>query len=201
MTTARKIPWLPIALLLSLGLMVVLAWQNRELRQAQVELQKRAFEPYAGMWMPDVATVALDGSAVRLGTAPARYQVLYFFTPSCPYCRQSAPAIRALAERLAPQSAHVQMVGVADGQAEPVRRYAAEQGFRFPIALAPDKRTLALFRANSVPLLVVVDAQGRVAYSHVGVLDVEKELEQVLAAVRASPRAVTGAGASGGPGR
>ena len=201
MTTARKIPWLPIALLLSLGLVVVLASQNRELRQTQVELQKRAFEPYAGMWMPEITTVALDGSPIRLGTAPARYQVLYFFTPSCPYCRQSAPAIRTLAERLAPESARVQMVGVADGQAEPVRRYAAEQGFRFPIALAPDKRTLALFKANSVPLLIVVDAQGRVAYSHVGVLGGQKALDQVLAAVHASPPAVAGAGSGGGPGR
>lgn len=179
---SRKIPWSLIALAVSLILLVILAWQNRELRRAQAELQKRAFEPYAGMWLPEIWTKTLDGVPIRIGTAPARYQVLYFFTPTCPFCRRSAPAVRALAQRLS-RDPRVQMVGVADAKPDAVRRYAAEQKFRFEIASISDQRVLAQFKANSVPLLIVADAKGQVKFARAGVIEDRIPLDDALAAM------------------
>ncbi|WP_242112187.1 TlpA family protein disulfide reductase [Luteimonas aquatica] len=179
----RKIPWLVLALLAAAALVVVLASQNRDLREQRDMLEKRAFEPYPGMWLPKVPATTLDGAKVELGTAPREFQLLYFFTPTCPYCKQSAPMVRQLAERLAGDADRVQLLGVADGRLDPVQRYVAEHDFDFPVVLLSDRRTLALFKAQSVPLLVVVDARGRVRHSHLGVFDRPEELDAMLKAV------------------
>ncbi|WP_226470011.1 TlpA family protein disulfide reductase [Luteimonas panaciterrae] len=194
----RRIPWLLIGLLLSATLVLVLAWQNRELRQQKDALEKRAFEPYVGMWVPEIPAKSLDGAAVVIGTAPKQFQVLYFFTSTCPYCKQSAPLVRKLAEQLASDSTRVQMLGVADGESEAVRRYVNEHGFGFPVTTLSDRRKLALFKAQAVPLLVVVDAQGRVRHSHLGVFDRQDEMDAILKAVTPSQEAK--AAKAAGPG-
>lgn len=182
MPDIRKIPWLAIALLASLALLAVAYRQNRELRRVRDDLQQRSFQPYVDMWLPEIWTKTVDGSPIRLGTPPARYQVLYFFAPAaCPSCASSAPSVRAMAQRLN-RDPRVQMVGVADSDPVAARRYAAEQEFRFPVATLSDHRALALFKANSMPLLLVADAQGQVRYWHGGTIE-ERVLDDALAAM------------------
>lgn len=88
-------------LLLLIGSTVVLARQNRRLVQDNGELFERATRPYAGMVVPVVPAVSLQGDTVSLG-APAlsERQVLFFFTTSCPFCRSAMPVWRSLAKRV-----------------------------------------------------------------------------------------------------
>ncbi|WP_189644611.1 peroxiredoxin family protein [Luteimonas gilva] len=182
MADTRKILWLVAALALSLLLMGLLYAQNRHLRLVRDELQSRAFQPYVEMWLPEVWTKTLDGVPIRLGTPPARYQVLYFFAQDCPLCPGSAPAVRALAQRLS-RDPSVEMVGVGTGKPDAVRRQAAGYGFRFPVATLSDRRALALFKANSMPLLLVADADGQVRYWHGGAIEDAAALDDALAAM------------------
>lgn len=176
----RKIPWLAVALLLALVLLGFQYRQNRELRQANDDLEKRAFVPFVGMWLPEIWTKTLDGVPIRLGTPPAEYQVLYFFAPSCAPCRSSASAVRELAQRLN-RDPRVQMVGVADGKPDAVRREVAGQELRFPIATLSDDRALGLFKANALPLLIVADADGQVKFWHGGAIENRVPLDDALA--------------------
>lgn len=182
MPDLRKIPWLAIALGLSLVLLALAYRQNRELRQARDELERRALQPYVEMWLPEIWTKTLDGVPIRLGTPPARYQMLYFFGPDCSLCPRSAPAVRALAQRLS-RDPRVQMVGVADGKPEDVRRQVAEYGFRFPVATLSDRRALGLFKAHAKPLLLVADAGGQVRFWHGGAIEDGVALDDALAAM------------------
>ena len=182
----RKIPWLAIALLLMLVLLGFQYRQNRDLRQANADLEKRSFMPYVGMWLPEIWTKTLDGVPIRLGTPPAEYQVLYFFSPSCAPCRGSASAVREFAQRLN-RDPRVQMVGVADGKPDAARREATTQEFRFPIALLSDDRALGLFKANTLPLLVVADADGQVKFWHGGAIETRAPLDDALATMGMAP--------------
>ncbi|WP_407351761.1 TlpA family protein disulfide reductase [Luteimonas sp. R10] len=181
----RKLPVLPIALLLSLALVAVLAWQNRELRTQRDWLAERATRPYYGMYVPAVPVEGLRGEALTLGGVSGDFQVLYFFTPQCPYCLASAPMVRALAGRLEDAfGERVQMIGVGDADAGPLAGYVREHGFDFPVAAVAERRTLMLFRGSSVPLVLVIGADGRVLHSHLGTIDTMDQVGSILAAMR-----------------
>lgn len=181
----RKLPLLPIALLLSLALVAVLAWQNRELRTQRDWLAERATRPYHGMYVPAVPVEGLRGEALTLGGVSGDFQVLYFFTPQCPYCLASVPMVRALAGRLDDAFGdRVQMVGVGDAKAGALVDYVREHRFEFPVAAVSDRRTLMLFRGSSVPLVLVIGADGRVLHSQLGTIDTMDQVGSILAAMR-----------------
>ncbi|MGI8843843.1 MAG: peroxiredoxin family protein [Gemmatimonadaceae bacterium] len=57
--------------------------------------------------------------------------------------------------------------------------YAREHGLRFPVAQFPTRRDQALYRARSVPLILVINDENRVAYSRMGVLTSPAALDSV----------------------
>lgn len=177
-----------IALAAAAALVLVLARQNRELRVEQVALIDRATLPYAGMWVPAVNATGLDGATLRIGE-PGRggAQLLYFFTTTCQYCRASVPALKQVAARLAePGARPVAMIGVTDETAEPTRRYAAGHALPFPVASVPERRVMGLFRSRTVPLLTVVNADGRATYTRQGLLESAAAIDSVVSAARAA---------------
>jgi len=168
------------ALLAACGLVVVLGWQNRRLREAQRELAERAERPYVGMFVPAVTARSIDGSTLTLGT-PSETQILYFFTPTCPFCQASIPAVVALAER----ARGIDLIGVGPGigagSTDELRDHARVSGFEFPVVELTDDRARALYRSRDVPLVLVVDSGGRIRYQHIGPLG-SHHVDEILAA-------------------
>jgi peroxiredoxin len=176
-----------LVLLAAAALICVLAWQNRALRREVRVLAARSSEPYLGMYLPTVPATSLDGASLVLGAPAGDFQILYFFTPSCGHCEASAATVAALASRLASSGRpRAQVIGLGHGDDGELRTYAAAHGFAFPVAAVSDRRTLALFRAGAVPLVVVVAADGRVHHAHVGRFDSERAIDDVLAAMARS---------------
>jgi peroxiredoxin len=170
-------PALAIAAVISAcALVLVLGWQNRGLRRAQRELTERADLPYVGMFVPAVTARSVDGSTLTLGT-PEDAQILYFFTPTCPFCQASIPAVVALAER----ARGIDLVGVGTGKTDELRDHARASGFEFPVVELADDRARALYRSRDVPLVLVVDRGGRVRYQHIGELAAH-HVDEILAA-------------------
>ena len=147
-------------------------------------LARRATQPYPGMFVPQVPSPSIFGAPVVLGQpAAAQFQVLYFFSPTCAFCTASTLRVNALAKAL---PAHVELIGVGNGDDEAIASYAAAQQFKFPIVAMHDPRTFALFRANNVPLVLVIDRNGRVHRATLGAFDEDEELAAVLATARGS---------------
>lgn len=177
---------LVIAALAAAFLVVVLSWQNRALRLERRELAARVRQPYPGMFVPSLTAAGIDGAPIGIGTAATELQVLYFFFPGCPHCAASSSTVNTLAERLARETGgQVPMIGVGNASPDDLRSYAQAQRLAFPIAAVADQRTLALFRASAVPLVLVVDRNGRVHHSALGEFVRVEQVESVLAAVRA----------------
>lgn len=179
----RRVPLLVLALLATAAMVVVLGWQNRDLRAQQQALAERAEQAYVGMTVPAVPARSLTGAPLTLGEPTFGAQILYFYTTGCPYCRASIPAINAVAAR-----AGGALVGVSPDDTEALRDHALISGFAFPIARLDD-RTRALFRADDVPLVLVIDRGGIVRYRHLGQLT-GAEVDDIVAAaaIPAGPR-------------
>lgn len=183
----RRIPYLQIALGLALALVAVLGWQNHRLRADNDWLLQRASAPYYGMYVPVVEIAALDGERLRLGAPEGGFQILYFFDAHCPYCLESAPMVRELARRAAGLGGTVRMIGLGKGEDAEIAAYAREHGFVFPVAAMRDRRLLALYRGDSVPLAMLIGPDGRVLHAHPGPLDTMDQVGSLLAAMRTDP--------------
>ncbi|MFN2400363.1 MAG: peroxiredoxin family protein [Gemmatimonadaceae bacterium] len=172
------------ALPIALTLLLFLAWKNHALRNANETLLKRATRAYSGLVVPAFRTVTLEGDSVTIGKSPSGgRQVLFFFTTTCPFCREILPTWRAVAGPLDTLSArHVEVYGVALDSAD-ARAYAAEHSLNFPIVRLPDWRLIHLYRSKGVPLTVVLSDSGRMLFAQLGQLRSRSTIDSLLAAI------------------
>ncbi|RDZ26437.1 redoxin family protein [Lysobacter silvisoli] len=175
------------ALALACALIAVLGVQNRQLRYDYAALIEDTVRPPVGGWLPSAQAEVLGGGRLTLGRTGGERQVLYFFDPTCPVCEASVPAILELSGALQRAAGGAQLVGVARQEQAGLDGYLRARGFAFPVALSTP-RIRALFHLRRVPLLVVVDRDGRVVYSHAGLIDTKEQVPTILTALRATER-------------
>ena len=89
-----------LALLVAVGLVVILGWQNQLLREGSSRVLQSLSEPSVGSFVPSFTATTLDGHEVEVGSPDAgEAQILYVFLTTCEFCQASVPMVRALAER------------------------------------------------------------------------------------------------------
>ncbi|HEX8696231.1 MAG TPA: TlpA disulfide reductase family protein [Longimicrobium sp.] len=180
------------ALVAAAALVVVLGKQKRDL-VSQVETLRQAIrEPRPGMFMPTFNTSTLDGRPVTVGSLPAEgRQVLFVYTTTCPYCLSTIPAwkrIASIADTI--QRPRAQVFGVSLDSVDVTRQYAERHALPYPTIRFPEDKLVAIYRAGSVPLTLVLDEHGRTIYSRLGELKGEAAIDSVISAVywRPPPR-------------
>lgn len=99
-----------------------------------------------------------------------------WFTDGCPHCKATAPTLAALDAELAPRGLAV--IGMyhhkGDDPLDPVRvRALADRfGFRFPVAIDPDWRTLRRWWLDEhegwTSVSFLIDRRGTVRFVHTG---------------------------------
>lgn len=115
---------------------------------------------------PGFTLLDLDGQPVRLADFAGRPVVLNFWATWCMPCRVEAPSFEAFAR----SHPDIPVLGIAaDGSPEALRAAAAELGITYPIVRG-DRATLSAYGVEVYPTTVVVDAEGRVATSHAGLM-------------------------------
>jgi peroxiredoxin len=174
-------------------LVVVLASQKRDLLDRIDALSTRIRYPFPGLYLPAVALPAVAGDTVVLGQAsPGRAQVLFVFATTCQYCKASLPAWKQIAAQLAAIE-QVEVVGISIDSVEPTRRYLAEHGIELPVVSFTEPRLLAMYRAGTTPQTLIIDADGRVGYSHLGAVTEPLVIDSILnAATTVAARVLEG---------
>jgi peroxiredoxin len=173
----------------AVALLVMLGAQNRTLKQQYADLVERTTEPYPGLLVPMFEATTLEGDLVTIGQAPADgWQVLFFFTTTCPYCRATLPAWNRIAAQVSRRGG-IGVYGIQLDSAYRAREYIEEHGVSFPVVTLPPgnlaQRLVAWYRIRGVPLTLVVDEDGRVGFVRVGEITAPEALDSVLAAVAA----------------
>ena len=120
---------------------------------------------------PAYAGATLAGDTVSLARLRGEPVLLNIWATWCPPCREEMPLLQALHEEF--EGAGLRVVGVstdAAGADELVRDFLAEYGITYTILRDPGERIMSIFPAPGVPLTVLIDSEGRVAWRHLGPL-------------------------------
>jgi len=154
-----------LALLVTAALLVVVLAQRVQALRTQVDtLREHSTLLYPGYLLPAFEAQTVGGQRVLVGRAlPGGRQMLLMFTTTCPHCLASVPAWNRIAEATERDST-IEVVGLCLNGADLASRYAAEQGLRFPVVVLADPTLRFLYRTQTVPQAVVLDAEGRVVH-------------------------------------
>ena len=113
-----------------------------------------------------------------------RIQVIEFWAPDCPHCRDSVPELNALHQTFGSQ---VAIIGITDAEPASVRTFlsTAEEPVAYEIAMDDDGKTAIAymegFGISGIPHAFVVDRQGRIAWQGHPMDGLAKALEQMIA--------------------
>jgi peroxiredoxin len=118
---------------------------------------------------PNFVGRTLEGDRFRLQEHRGEVVVVNVWATWCPPCRVEMPGFVDLQRELGDEG--VQFVGIAVDRegAEAVRPFVKEQGINFP-QIANPSVAARHFPGEVVPRTYVIDKQGRIRYSHSGVL-------------------------------
>ncbi len=137
--------------------------------------------PAVNAFRIDLALPDLEGNQKRLGDWRDGPMLINFWATWCPPCRKEIPMLKDLQERYRDRGLTV--VGVAMEEAEPVRLYAQEMGFNYPVLIG-EREAVSLATAlgadiMALPISVFVDRHGNVVRQHLGEIHLE-EAEEAL---------------------
>lgn len=142
-------------------------WLGRDAAAAPAEAGQ------AVVW-PEVTL--LDGSRLPATHWAGHAAVVVFWSTTCPFCKRHNQHVEKLFRAADPRTLAV--LGVArERDAASVKRYAASQGYTFPITLDHAPLAAALSLRRMIPLTVTVDRQGRLLQAIPGEMFEEDVLE------------------------
>lgn len=126
--------------------------------------------------LPDLA-----GGRATLEKWRGNVVVVNFWASWCPPCREEIPGLLRIQQRFAVNG--VQVVGIAVDSVTKSRQAASEMGISYPVLVAETHiieitRRLGN-RAGGLPFTVVLDREGRLVTTHLGLLS-EAQLERLV---------------------
>lgn len=115
---------------------------------------------------PDFTLTALDGSSVTLSALKGKPVVIDFWATWCGPCRHAVPELVKLYREFNPKG--VLFLGVAlDDTPDSVARFQKDDSIPYPILLGTNDVAKA-YQVAGIPMLVLLDKEGQIAYHEVG---------------------------------
>lgn len=121
---------------------------------------------------PALSAVRLDGDSISLARLEGEVVLLNVWATWCVPCRAEIPELEALHRTHVDDGLHVVGVSVdSRGAEDEVRRFIEEMGMTYDVWWDPDQDAIQAFGAVGVPLTVLIDRSGRVAWRHLGAIE------------------------------
>jgi len=132
--------------------------------------------------VPDFSLKRLDGSTFKMGDIIGKKVIIIdFWAIWCKPCQKMLKELNTfyLEHR---ENLEVLAISIDDPSAfAKVESYVKGKQFAFTVLLDPDSSVARIFTPNNrLPFTVIIDMQGKIAYSHTGYMPgFEKELEKI----------------------
>lgn len=119
--------------------------------------------------VPDLTMETLDGRSISMADQRGKVVLVNFWATWCGPCREEVPFLVQLAERYPD---HLTVIGVSEdqGSTDAVAAFAAEYGVNYPIVMSTPEIKRAFPGVFALPTSFVVDPEGRIVESHVGLI-------------------------------
>lgn len=119
--------------------------------------------------VPDLTMETLDGRTLSLADQRGKVVLVNFWATWCGPCREEIPFLVQLAERYPD---HLTVIGVSEDQGSPdaVAAFAGRYGVNYPIVMSTPEIKRAFPGVFALPTSFVVDPEGRMVESHVGLI-------------------------------
>ncbi len=121
-----------------------------------------------GALAPDFTLTTLDGKQeITLSELQGKVVYIDFWASWCGPCRKALPAVQALWHEY--RDEEFQMLGVnLDRKLEAGLKYVEAKGVDFPSVFDEGGRVSTSFGVRSIPSMLIIGPDGKVAYSEVG---------------------------------
>jgi len=130
----------------------------------------QALKQWKGGATPALQLQDVDGKLHRLADYRGKVVLLNFWATWCAPCREEMPSMESLRDSLQDRPFAVLAVNVGEGE-RAARDFGEKMALRFPILLDRDMTTTRAWSARVLPASYVIGPDGKVAYSHLGVID------------------------------
>lgn len=135
-----------------------------------------------GSMAADFTLQDLSGKNVTLSDMKGKVVLLEFWATWCPPCRASIPGIERLHEKYKDKGVVVLAVSMDDGGWDAVQSFVKEQGIKYTVLKGNDDVAVK-YQVRSIPMLMVVDKEGKIVKRYLGFgsdEDVERDIKAVL---------------------
>lgn len=182
---AKRLPW--VLLVLASATLVAIGTRHRALRESFLDHRRADMRVQHGGYVPAFTALSVSGEVVTVGESQMQgRQVLIFLTSACPFCRETLPTWKRMAERLSSSvpGQNVQLVALTTDSMKTAKAYAVSNRLPFPLVPFPNRRSAWLYRGLVVPQTIVIDHDGRVLFARHGVVNTTNAVDSIIAAVR-----------------
>ena len=135
--------------------------------------------PFEGRTAPSFEGSTLSGQTLTIGELRGRPTMMVFWASWCGPCRTEAPDVARVAQSYGDR---IHVVGVNAGEDPSVAMAASRQmNMSWPVVLDSSGAIRNAYKVSSIPLVLVIDADGRVRHRNNGIpTDIHRLLDGLL---------------------
>jgi peroxiredoxin len=156
-----------IAIVLLVAFTIFITWKAKLLEKNALG---RATLALVNKPAPEFQLTSLDGRAVSLADYRGKKKLVVSFWASwCGPCRMELPALRKFYEQNRKNGEEFEVLAISiDEDIEAAQSYATKTKLSFPVLLDSDHKTANAYSVEGIPVLYVIDKDGKVIYGHEG---------------------------------
>lgn len=131
---------------------------------------------------PDFTLQDMSGRSVRLSDYRGKVVLLEFWASWCGPCRMSAPGLEKLHKAYQDKGLVILAVSVDQGGWDNVQTFISEFGLTYTVLKGTDEVS-SEYQVRSIPMLLVLNKEGRIIKRYLGFggdEDLEKEVRAIL---------------------